>query len=162
MPICSDQFRTLTTCPNVTGYSRKIRDQYVCVNISDFVQTRTYSNPSTSYETGISVDCEPTPRETDWERDDRNGKNSGDVRERIEKRGEWCWENKQTERERVGSLFVPTSLTEARASRLKEIGRSAAKKSRKKKKIKKKMEEGQALRGEKKTTKSWRSSRVSA
>lgn len=49
---------------------------------------------------------------------------------------------------------MPTSLTEARASRLKEIGRSAAKKSRKKKKIKKKMEEGQALRGEKKTTKS--------
>lgn len=99
VPICSDQFRTLTTCPNVTGYSRKIQDQYVCVNISDFVQTWTYSNPSTSYETGISVDCEPTPRETDWVRDDWNGKNSGDVRERIEEREEkWCWENKQTER----------------------------------------------------------------
>lgn len=101
------------------------------VNISDFVQTRTYSNPSTSYETGISVDCDPTPRETDWVRDDRNGKNSGDVRERIEEREESGVERTSRQRgERVGSLFAPTSLTEARASRLKEIGRSAAKKKK--------------------------------
>lgn len=53
-----------------------------------FRSNTTYSNPSTSYETEISVDCEPTPRGTDWERDDRNGKNSGDARERIEKREE--------------------------------------------------------------------------
>lgn len=84
-------------------------------------------------------------------RDDRNGKNSGDVRERIEEREESGVERTRRQRgERVGSLFAPTSLMEARASRLKEIGRSAAKKKNRKKK----MEEGQALRGEKKTTKS--------
>lgn len=72
-------------------------------------------------------------------RDDRNGKNSGDVRERIEEREESGVERTSRQRgERVGSLFAPTSLTEARASRLKEIGRSAAKKkNRKKKKWKK-------------------------
>lgn len=67
-------------------------------------------------------------------RDDRNGKNSGDVRERIEEREESGVERTSRQRgERVGSLFAPTSLTEARASRLKEIGRSAAKKKIEKK-----------------------------
>lgn len=64
-------------------------------------------------------------------RDDRNGKNSGDVRERIEEREESGVERTSRQRgERVGSLFAPTSLTEARASRLKEIGRSAVKKKK--------------------------------
>lgn len=45
---------------------------------------------------------------------------------------------------------MPTSLTEARASRLKEIGRSAAKKSRKKKNKKKKNGRRTSLEGREK------------
>lgn len=126
-----------------------------CRQLTCRSSTNTLENPSTPYETEItSVDCKSPLtgwKQTD-ERDDRSWKNSRDVRERMEEREEWRWE--EIEREQVGSLFVPASLTEARAPWLKEIGRSAAKKGKSWKKDR--------PWGEKKTTRSWRSTRVSA
>ena len=106
---------------------------------------------------------------TDRGRDDRSWKNGRDVpgkngREE-ERRGE---RGRQIEREQVGSPFAPASLTEARASWLKEIGRSAARKEkereRKGKKWKKDRPWGEREKKKKKrrTAKPWRSSRVSA